>query len=173
MNTLRQLLSRVARKRYLPFTQPRYPGPYPMKSGMAQNFSAKAVSALPLYLGFRGRGSMAVSRVKRMTPNWPGDPYDPYHPDRDPFRSVPRKVEPRPKPFTPKWYTEPGSRPRVSTYRRNYRAIQTFIAENGYEAFRQKICADRARRREVLHATGVAGGPVSAPNFDIVSRVRC
>lgn len=51
--------------------------------------------------------------------------------------------------------------------------IARFISVHGMDAFKLKVCQERAARREVMHAKGIAGTRVSVPTFDARSLVRC
>lgn len=51
--------------------------------------------------------------------------------------------------------------------------LVNYIGKYGWDAFRAKVCEERRSRREVLHAKGVAGSPVSKPEFSVKSLVRC
>lgn len=164
MLSLRHLLRQ--RPRILPFTQRRYPGPYVRHVIGRAKFLSSSSAALPFIIrprSGRGRTVAAVPLRNRGIANLYapklGGNVVPVFPrtDKERFDEIHRRTL-----RTVTW------KPKV-----NPAAYGAFIEKFGYEAFRQKVCEERRMRREVMHAKGVAGSPVSKPEFSLKSMVRC
>lgn len=183
MSLLSDLLSvsprRAVRVRpYLPFTEPRFPGPYPFRSAWrnANAISnayllAKAFSYGQTALPMRRPGLSLIQDRRRWSPN-------PVALDTSGRQVTPVDMPPSRRPFLfrePDWekITKPPRRidwrPRVSTQLANGPWWYGFANAN-----KVVICLERKMRREVMHALGMAGRTgFKKPHYNEWSRVRC
>lgn len=150
------------RARYLPFSEPRFKGRY--VSGMARKSFSKAF-ALPLFLGGRDRARSFQAEAKPR----------PMFLSPSTFTSFGKPLASSFSPVPDRWEEIHRRARRVIDWRPKANPVNmaNFIERYGMAAFKSKICEERALRREVMHARGIAGRPVSPPTWDIRSTVRC